>query len=123
MTCYCQDKVLYLKNKEVIKFQTWDTLYASVRKNNVIITDSKGNRYTLKLSNDKDGNEANIMLTETHYHIHGSWKTYPCHEGSIIMDDKMKLYFEEKSVAFSWFSSFADHGSHYSHKSHYSSKL
>lgn len=120
---FCQSKVLYLKSQDNIKFQTWDTIYASVRKDSVILSDSKGKSYRFKLVVDKDGRGANIMLSEKHYHIHGTSQTYSCRNGSVLMDDKMKLFFDEKSMPFTYFSSFADHGSHRSHISHYSSRF
>ena len=120
---FCQNKVLYLKSKETLNFQTWDTIYASVRKKRVVLKDSKGNSYNLKIVTDKNGSDANIMLSEKRYHVHGSYKTYPCRDGIVLMDEKMKLYFDEKSMPFTYISSFADHGSHRSHMSHYSSRL
>lgn len=120
---FCQSKVLYLKSKDIIRFQTWDTIYASVKDNNIILTDSKGKSYRLELGVDKNGCDAVIMLSENHYHIHGTSQTYPCRNGSVLMDKKMKLFFDEKSMPFTYFSSFADHGSHRSHYSHYSSRL
>ena len=115
---FCQNKVLYLKSKETLSFQTWDTIYASV-----ILKDSKGKSYKLKLGTDKNGSDANILLSENRYHVHGSYKTYPCCDGIVLMDEKMKLFFDEKSMPFTYTSSFADHGSHRSHMSHYSSRL
>ena len=120
---FCQSKVLYLKSKETLNFQAWDTIYASVRKDCVILKDSKGKSYNLKLGSDKNGGDADVMLSKKHYHVHGSYKTYPCRDGYILMDEKMKLFFDEKSMPFTYISSFADHGSHRSHISHYSSKL
>lgn len=119
----CQSKVLYLRSKDNIKFQTWDTIYASVNKDIIVLTDSKGNSYRLKLGVDKNGSDAIIMLSERRYHIHGTSQTYPCRSGSVLMDNKMKLFFDEKSMPLTYFSSFADHGSHMSHRSHYSSRL
>ena len=117
---YCQSKVLFLKSKDVIKFQTWDTIYATVRNNRVVLSDTKGNRYKLKLTVDELNNTPTIMVSGNRYHLHGK----PCQNGVILMDERMTLFFEEKSTPLSYFSSFVDHGSHHSHvshRSHYSS--
>ncbi len=114
MSSFCQSKVLYFKSDKVVKFQTWDTLYASVGKDIVTLSDSKGNRYKLKLGTDKDGSDAKIMITGSRYHIHGN----PCQNGCVLMDEKMKLYFDEKAMPFTYYSSFVDHSSHMSHRSH-----
>ena len=113
MSSFCQSKVLYLKSNKVVKFQTWDTLYASVGKNIVTLSDSKGNRYKLKLGTDKDGYDAKIMITDSRYHIHGDIAV-PCQDGCVMMDEKMKLYFDEKAMPFTNYSTFTNHGSHYS---------
>ena len=42
---FCQSKVLYLKSKETLNFQAWDTIYASVRKDCVILKDSNAHSY------------------------------------------------------------------------------
>ena len=128
---FCQTKVLYLKSKESVRFQTWDTLYASVRKNIVVLTDSKGNSHKLKLGKEKNGSDASIMLLDKEYHFREKPDT--SRSGCVIMDNKMKLFFENKSVYLTTTSSFVHHYSHYSylgnsghhshssHISHYSS--
>lgn len=119
---FCQTKVLYLKTKETLKFQTWDTLYASVGKDFIILKDSKGNSYRMKPDTDINGSDADIMISEKRYHIHGGSITYICRNGNVLMDKNMKLFFDENSLPLTNLSSFVNHGSHMSHRSHYSSR-
>ena len=117
---YCQSKALYLKNnKETIKFETWDTIYAVKSEGKVVILkDKKGKEFRCEL--DANGSEYNssIEIYSGRYHIHGDYKIgVPCHSGIIIMDDKMKLFFKDNAKPCS------NHSDHGSHMSHYSSKF
>jgi len=115
---YCQAKALYLKSKETIKFQTWDTIYAAKSKGNVVkLKDKEGKEYRCEL--DADGSESNstIEIDGDYYHIHIHKGGVPCHHGIILMDEKMKLFFKDNAKSRS------NHFDHFSHMSHYSSKL
>ena len=122
---YCQAKALYLKSKETIKFQTWDTILAIKSKGTVVILkDKEGKEYKCEL--DTNGSEFNssIEITGSSYHTHGDYKVgVPCHQGIIIMDDKMKLFFKDKAKTRSNHFDHGSHMSHVSHASHYSSNL
>ncbi|MBR2205630.1 MAG: hypothetical protein IJ898_04625 [Prevotella sp.] len=120
---YCQSKALYLKSKELIKFQTWDTIYAIKSKGNrVILRDKKGKKYNCEL--DTQGSEfvSPIEISEHgRYHIHGNHKQgVGCHSGIIVMGNNMKLFFKDNCKVRS---NHYDHGSHMSHASHYSSRM
>lgn len=119
ISSYCQSKALYLKSKEQIRFQTWDTIYAIKSYGDlVILKDKHGKKYECNL--DVDGNESNnsIEISSGNYHIHGDHRnSSQCHSGIIIMDSMMKLFFNDNSKSRS---NHFDHGSHMSHYSHYS---
>lgn len=118
---FCQ--AIYLKSKDVISFQIWDTIYASVRNDSIILTDKKGKNYKLTLGVGKNGWDAVIKLFEDKYHYHGISQNARCRNGSVLMDENMKLFLYKESWHFSsdFSSPFTNHGSHYSHRSHYSS--
>lgn len=114
---YCQSKSLYLKSKDNLSFQTWDTIYAVKQKGgSIILRDKTGKEYKCTL--DKHGSEFGSQIEIFQYR-----KSYPWyyrsevggHGGLIIMDNPMKLFFEKKSKPRS---KSLDHSSHYSHNSH-----
>lgn len=115
---FCQAKALYLRSKETVKFQTWDTIYAiKAIGNSVILKDRSGKEYICEL--DKKGREFDspIEIYNGSYHIHGNPGVGACHHGILMMDNSMKLFFKDNAKLRS---NHFDHGSHYSH---YSSKL
>lgn len=119
---FCQERFLHLKTTDTLKFQTWDTLYASFHDDTVIIKDVHGVKYKFVLDKDGYGDYGSDMVisNQGYFHACGDYrKGTSCKRGKIIMDDMMKLYFNDNSHIYnSWH---RDHGSHMSHRSHYSS--
>lgn len=113
---FCQECFLHLKAVDTLKFQTWDTLYATFYNNTVIIKDFNGIKRKFVFEEGYGPYFSDMVISSGgRFHACGNLKKGRCRSGKIFMDEKMKLYFENKSHVYK--SSHRDHGSHMSHYS------
>lgn len=114
---FCQERFLHLRAIDRIEFSSWETLYASCSNDTVIIRDTSGLIYhKFVLNPNREGEYGSDMVISENGRYHScSSNSRPCKRGNIILDDAMKLYFDENSKIYN--SSHRDHGSHYSHYS------
>lgn len=114
---FCQERFLHFRAIDKIEFLSLDNLYALWDNDTFIFRDASRSIYHKFILNSTGGEEYESDMVISENNLYHSCGSRPCKEDNIILDDKMKLFFEENSKINN--SSPRDHGLH---RSHYSSK-